>query len=88
MKIRKLETIWFEEQFNTLWLRIHTDEGLIGLGETYYVPRAVAAVIHDVFANLLVGRSVFDIEKPLEQHVRHSEFLRLCRRGDARDFDG
>ena len=35
MKIRKLETIWFEEQFNTLWLRIHTDEGLIGLGETY-----------------------------------------------------
>ena len=24
--------------------------------------RAVAAVIHDVFANLLVGRSVFDIE--------------------------
>ena len=62
MKIQKLETIWFEEQFNTLWLRIHTDEGLIGLGETYYVPRAVAAVIHDVFANLLVGRSVFDIE--------------------------
>ena len=62
MKIEKLETVWFEEQFNTLWLRIHTDEGLIGLGETYYVPRAVAAVIHDVFANLLLGRSVFDIE--------------------------
>ena len=37
MKIQKLETIWFEEQFNTLWLRIHTDEGLIGLGETYLV---------------------------------------------------
>ena len=40
MKIQKLETNWFEEQFNTLWLRIHTDEGLIGLGETYYVARA------------------------------------------------
>ena len=26
------------------------------------MPRAVAAVIHDVFANLQVGRSVFDIE--------------------------
>lgn len=62
MKIIKLETIWIDEQFNTLWLRIHTDEGLIGLGETYYVPRAVAAVIHDVFANLLLGRDVFDIE--------------------------
>ena len=35
MKIQKPETIWFEEQFNTLWQRIHTDEGLIGLGETY-----------------------------------------------------
>ena len=62
MKITKLETVWIDEQFNTLWLRIHTDEGLIGLGETYYVPRAVAAVIHDVFANLLLGRDVFDIE--------------------------
>ena len=39
MKIQKLETNGFEEQFNTLWLRVHTDEGLIGLGETYYVAR-------------------------------------------------
>src|SRR5438132_5984293 len=62
MKITRLETIWYDEQPNTLWLRIHTDEGLIGLGETFYVPRAVSATIHDVFANLLLGRSVFDIE--------------------------
>ena len=62
MIISRLETIWFDEQPNTLWLRIHTDDGLIGLGETYYVPRAVSAVIHDVFANLLLGRSAFDIE--------------------------
>ena len=62
MKINRLETIWLDEQPNTLWVRIHTDEGLIGLGETYYVPRAVSAVIHDVFANLLLGRSAFDIE--------------------------
>jgi L-alanine-DL-glutamate epimerase-like enolase superfamily enzyme len=41
MKITKLETIWFDEQPNTIWVRIHTDDGLIGLGETYYVPRAV-----------------------------------------------
>ena len=62
MKITRLETIWFDEQPNTIWVRIHTDDGLIGLGETYYVPRAVSAVIHDVFANLLLGRSAFDIE--------------------------
>ena len=62
MKITRLETIWIDEQPNTLWVQIHTDDGLIGLGETYYVPRAVSAMIHDVFATLLLGRSPFDIE--------------------------
>lgn len=62
MKITRIETIWIEEQFNTLWVRIHTDDGLIGLGETYYAPRAVSSLIHDVFANLLIGRSAYDIE--------------------------
>jgi L-alanine-DL-glutamate epimerase-like enolase superfamily enzyme len=47
---------------NNLWVRVHTDCGLVGLGETYYAPRAVAAVIHDVFAPLLIGRSAYDIE--------------------------
>src|SRR5258708_14982910 len=63
MQITRLETIWIDEQPNTMWLRIHTDDGLIGLGETFYVPRAVSAVIHDVFATLLIGRSPFDIER-------------------------
>lgn len=78
MKIVKIETIWFEavptgqwsqEQPqsrqalpNNLWVRIHTDEGLIGLGETYYVPRAVSAVIQDVYSQLLLGRDALDIE--------------------------
>ncbi len=78
MKITKLETIWFEalpadiwrEQAphsrqalpNNLWVRIYTDEGLIGLGETYYLPRAVSAVIHDLYASLLIGRDALDIE--------------------------
>ncbi len=62
MKITRIETIWFQEQQNTMWVRIHTDDGLIGLGETYYVPRAVSAMIHDVFANLLLDRNPLDIE--------------------------
>lgn len=63
MKITKLETVWIDEQQNTMWVRVHTDEGLIGLGETFYAPRAVAAIIHDIFANLLLGKDAFDIEK-------------------------
>ncbi|HEY8287084.1 MAG TPA: mandelate racemase/muconate lactonizing enzyme family protein [Chloroflexota bacterium] len=63
MKIEKLETVWLDAHPHTLWLRIHTDQGLVGLGETYYAPRAVSAIIHDVLANLLIGQSVFDIER-------------------------
>jgi galactonate dehydratase len=78
MKITKIETIWFEPLPaavwnrqspnsrqalpNNLWVRIHTSEGLIGLGETYYIPQAVSAIIHELFASLLIGRDVFDIE--------------------------
>lgn len=78
MKIAKIETIRFEampatewERIhqgerqalpNNLWVRIHTDTGLVGLGETYYLPRAVAAVVHDLFAPLLIGRDPRDIE--------------------------
>ncbi|MBS1850096.1 MAG: mandelate racemase/muconate lactonizing enzyme family protein [Acidobacteria bacterium] len=47
---------------NNLWVRVHTDEGLIGLGETYYLPRAVSSVIHDLYAPLLLGRNALDIE--------------------------
>lgn len=62
MKITRIETIWCHDLLPTTWVRIHTDDGLIGLGETYYVPRAVSAVIHDVFAKLLLGRNPLDIE--------------------------
>jgi L-alanine-DL-glutamate epimerase-like enolase superfamily enzyme len=78
MRIARIETLWFqavpEAEWsrdnqgsrqalpNNLWVRIHTDDGLIGLGETYYLPRAVAAVVHDVYAPLLIGRDPGDIE--------------------------
>ncbi len=62
MKITRIETVWIDEQPNAMWVRLHTDDGLIGLGETFYVPRAVSAIIHDVFATLLLGRNPLDIE--------------------------
>src|SRR5262245_33457999 len=62
MKITRIETVWIDEQPNAMWVQLHTDDGLIGLGETFYTPRAVSAIIHDVFANLLLGRDPIDIE--------------------------
>ena len=63
MKINKVETIRYEPQPNILWVRIHTDEGLIGLGETYYLPGAVEAVVHDLVASFLLGSSPLDVER-------------------------
>ena len=62
-KITRLETIRLGRHPDSLWLRIHTDEGLTGLGETSYAPRAVSALIHDELAPLLLGRSPLDIER-------------------------
>ncbi|MEZ6041937.1 MAG: mandelate racemase/muconate lactonizing enzyme family protein [Planctomycetaceae bacterium] len=51
-----------------LALRIHTDAGemnagpVIGHGETYYIPTAAAAVIHDFMAPRLLGADVLAIE--------------------------
>ncbi len=36
MKITALETIRIAERPNLLWLQVHTDEGLVGLGETFF----------------------------------------------------
>jgi galactonate dehydratase len=63
MRIAKIETIRLAEHPNTIWARVHTADGLVGLGETYYVPGAVEAVIHDVVAPLVVGQSAFDRER-------------------------
>ncbi|MCP5538605.1 MAG: mandelate racemase/muconate lactonizing enzyme family protein [Akkermansiaceae bacterium] len=47
---------------NLLLVRVHTDAGLIGCGETYYTPHAVAALIHDWMAERLLGADALAIE--------------------------
>ena len=36
MKITAIETLRTAEFANVLWVRVHTDAGLVGLGETFY----------------------------------------------------
>jgi L-alanine-DL-glutamate epimerase-like enolase superfamily enzyme len=45
-----------------LLLRVHTDAGVIGHGETYYAPHAVAALVHDFMARRLLGGDALAIE--------------------------
>ncbi len=62
MKITKIETLHLEEFSNILWVRVHTDAGIIGLGETFYGAKAVEAHIHDTLAARLVGQDPTNIE--------------------------
>lgn len=62
MKITKIETIHVDEFWHVMWVRVHTDNGLIGLGETWYLPRAVSAVIHEIFAPSIIGQDPMNRE--------------------------
>ena len=63
MKIASLETIRLAEFGNLLWLRVHTDEGLTGLGETFMAPETVEAYIHEVIAPKVIGRDPLQIDR-------------------------
>ena len=41
MKITRLETIRLGEFANIIWVRLHTDERIVGLGETFLGAAAV-----------------------------------------------
>jgi galactonate dehydratase len=63
MKITELETLLIDEFPNLVYVRIHTDEGLIGLGETFFGAQAVAAWIHEIAAPYLLGKDPLQIER-------------------------
>jgi L-alanine-DL-glutamate epimerase-like enolase superfamily enzyme len=63
MKITSLDTLRLDEFYNVLWVRVCTDAGLIGLGETFYGAGAVEAHIHETLAERLLGRDPLHIER-------------------------
>ncbi len=62
MRIQKLETLRIGEFPNLLWLRVHTDEGLVGLGETSYAAQSVETYVHEYVAPRVLGRDPLEIE--------------------------
>jgi galactonate dehydratase len=63
MKITAIETIGLEEFPNLLWVQVHTDGGLVGLGETFFGPKAAAAYIHETAAPRLLGQDPLLIDR-------------------------
>lgn len=62
MKITGLETIRIAEFPQLLWLHIHTDEDLVGLGETFFNASSVEAYLHDDIAPRIIGRDALAID--------------------------
>jgi len=71
VKITAIETLRTVEFGNVIWVRVHTDAGYVGLGETFYGAGAVCSHIHDTLAGRLLGRD------PLHIEALHREMLNL-----------
>ena len=66
MAIQRIETITMEAGVGLpglMFLNLYTDDGLVGHGESYYVPSAMEAFIHDFAAQLLLGADEGHIER-------------------------
>ena len=68
MKITAVDTIQLPQFPNLVWVEVHTDEGVVGLGETCKSADAVAAHVHQIAAPYLLGKDPLQIE-------RHNAFL-------------
>ena len=62
MKISAVETLRLTDHPNLLWVRVHADNGLTGLGETYFGASACEADIHDRVAPIILGEDARKIE--------------------------
>ena len=62
MRIIAIETIHVGAYPNITFVEVHTDAGLVGLGETFRGPQAVAAHVHESIAPYLLGRDPCAVE--------------------------
>jgi L-alanine-DL-glutamate epimerase-like enolase superfamily enzyme len=63
MRLTALETVQLPEYGNVIWLRLHTDQGLVGLGETFRGAEAVAAHLHADVARAILGADAREIDR-------------------------
>lgn len=63
MRITSLETIRIAERPNLIWLQVHTDEGITGLGETFFGAATVEAHVHEYIAPRVIGRDPLQIDR-------------------------
>ena len=62
-RVAAVETIRADWHDNLIWVVVEADDGIRGLGETFFAPSAVEALIHDVIAPQLLGGDPTRIEE-------------------------
>ena len=67
MRITRIETLRLDEFPNLLWVMVHTDAGLVGLGETFFAARTVEAAMHETVAPAVLGADAFAIERHMRR---------------------
>ena len=75
MKVSSIDTIRIEEFPNLLFVEIKTDEGLVGLGETFYGPMSSEAHIHEIIAPYLLGKNPLNIEMHQKHLIGYTGFV-------------
>jgi L-alanine-DL-glutamate epimerase-like enolase superfamily enzyme len=74
MKIVQVDTLRLDEFPNILFVQVHTDEGLTGLGETFFGARAVEAYVHETAAPYLLGTELLpDLRGRPDAHLLTSK---------------
>jgi galactonate dehydratase len=77
LKITKIETVRFKNEV-WMWVRLHTNEGITGTGETYPFNEANSSVIKDLewhsWAGKLLGTNPLEIEQTWERIYRQNAF--------------
>ena len=63
MKITAIETIHNKNFSNIVQVKIYTDEGLTGLGETFRNPNAIISYIHESCTPYLLGKDLLRINE-------------------------
>jgi L-alanine-DL-glutamate epimerase-like enolase superfamily enzyme len=69
MKITRIDTTYWRPGVeppwkpNWVWVRVYTDSGLVGLGETYPRNEVEASLVHSSVAGILLGRDPRDTER-------------------------
>src|SRR5918997_2634109 len=63
MKVTRIDTLRLDEFPNILFVQVHTDQGLVGLGETFFGARAVEAYLHETVAPYLLGKNPLQIDR-------------------------